>query len=126
MSSQGEALFDSSKTRYILGIVVFTLCTIIPALGYAGFMFRELIGMNTSLLYAISGIGTMAAFFVTNYKRIIPNLICGPLTGLGTTFATVFYLSNRSSIIKLELIIPMALGVLPGILLYYFLTRKTK
>ncbi|MBK7131036.1 MAG: hypothetical protein IPM74_18815 [Crocinitomicaceae bacterium] len=114
---------QTTKTKETFALVVFALTVIIPALGYNGFLFEFLIGLNSALFYSIVCIGSLLSFFITNYKRVLANLAGGLLTGPGVAFATGWYLTERSSIMKIELVIPMFLGGLPGVLVYFLIVK---
>lgn len=114
---------QTTKTKETVALIVFTLGVIIPALGYNGFLFEFLLGLDSMIFYLIVCVGSLLSFFITNHKRVFANFAGGLLTGPGVAFATGLYLAERSSIMKIELVIPMLIGGLPGVLVYYLIVR---
>lgn len=108
-----------------VALVIFALTVIVPSLALSGFMgFGEdlpLIGF-----VAIAGLGGSASGYFwqnnTNHRPI--GLFTGFLTGICVLYATYFYLLPRDSFYKIEMIIPMTIGVLPAYFIHSWLVQK--
>jgi hypothetical protein len=104
-------------------LVIISLTAIVPALMVTGFLPGATLTREAGTLIAL--VGGAAAGAVANPKaRFSPKgMMVGIAYGLGSLWATIFYTQARTSIIKIELIIPLALGFIPAFAVYYLLSR---
>lgn len=111
----------------IIGIIIFTILVILPQLATAGFFFKDL-GKHNLWLACIGGIigGLLISPKIKPY--FIIRSISGLITGIGVSLCTQLYFALfvtniRQTILKIEIIIPLIIGALPGILLYLNLKK---
>ncbi len=110
--------------RFLLAVlVIISLTTVVPSLMVTGFFPGATLTREAGTLIALVG-GAVAGAIANPKVRFSPKgMLVGLVYGLGTLWATIFYTQARTSIIKIELIIPLALGLIPAFAVYYLLSR---
>jgi hypothetical protein len=63
---------------------------------------------------------------LVNYKRYIISGISGLITSAAMTGLSFLYMGWRESMISYELLIPIGIGIIPGVFVYNFLSRRIK
>lgn len=114
-----DNLFETTKPREGIATAVFTLCVMIPTIEYCGFLFDRAFNYNEKTLCIIASVGSLVSLFIANHKRIVVNLISAPIFGYGVVYATIWYLAERESILRIEIVLPLLLGAAPGLIVYY-------
>jgi hypothetical protein len=104
--------------------MLIALCgSVFPALGMTGFFFD--FGLDLPTVAAIAAVCCTIAFCLYYTDRrfwfagILPGLITGPIV----TYFTHWYTAERQQLWNVEIMVPVLVGVLPGLLLYYVSLR---
>jgi hypothetical protein len=104
-------------------LVIIGLTTVAPALMVTGFLPGATLTREAGTLIALVG-GAVAGAIANPKARLSPKgMMVGAVYGLGTLWATILYTQARTSIIKIELIIPLGLGIIPAFAVYYVLSQ---
>lgn len=110
------------NARQTIGLIVLVCTSVLPALGLSGFLpgFRGL-GVNfiTWLVISIVGGAIGGTLATTNLRYWYVAGIAGVLIGPGMLIATYYYTSFRSALLSIEILIPMVIGALPGLLFLF-------
>jgi hypothetical protein len=115
------------KNNLLIVIIIVALSAIIPGLMITGF-----VGINLFSNYEIPTIiaalgGILAGAFITNSKIFtFKGMLLGFLYNIGVLWATILYTQMRTTIIKIEIVVPILLGGLPAIIVYLIFFRKKK
>jgi hypothetical protein len=91
----------------------------VPAMMLTGFVPNLLPSLELGLLISVVGGGVGGCLYDT--KKLLSSIkggIIGAVYGFSTFFAIYYYTLHRTSIIRLELAIPVLLGAIPPILLF--------
>lgn len=118
-------LFGEYTIYFVLALVSIT--AVLPALSLAGFTPMSIFSSlgTVTLISAIAGaIGGM--LYMPNEKISWRGIIFGLLLNLGILYAIVFYAQSRQSIFKIELVIPIILGIIPAFGVNAVLSRLFK
>jgi len=118
-----DNFFGTTKAREGIATLVFTLFVIIPTIEYCGFLFERTFDYDEKMVCIIASGGSLVSLFIANNKRIVANLITAPIFGYGVVYATIWYLSERESILRIEIIVPLILGAAPGLAVYSLFVR---
>jgi hypothetical protein len=82
--------------------------------------------LTTEELWLINaGLGLFGGVLL-NFKQPIISALSGLLAGLGITGFGIVYVSWRDSLVNVEMLLVLGIGVLPGVFVYSFLLRKYK
>lgn len=97
---------------------------------YMGFMQRpdvevkyEIIPDFQTLCIFNSVLG-LAGGALIDFRRLWASLAGGFMAAAGITALTLLYVSWRSSILNAEILIPLFVGIIPGVVTYNFLREK--
>lgn len=117
---------DLSSMRVKLAIVITVFATIFPALWLTGFLPG---GDQLSLVmyYSTAVVGGGIGGLLLAQPKIglwWQMALCGIITGASILTVAMVYMRFRDSIYKLELILIVILGAIPGLLFYTFFVRK--
>jgi len=114
------------KPKQVVAIIIFTLVGIAPALGTAGFFEPDFFNAHKTVITLIVLCGGFIAgtLFHPNKTFYLPASLGGAVSSMSIYWLTIFYAGMRSSIYKIELILLVAIGCLPGLLVYWFLNKK--
>ena len=118
-----DNLFDTPKTRENVAEFFFAIAVWLVTIEYTGFFMERAFSYDEKTLYIITAIGGIISLFVANHKRLLINLVCGPVLALGVAYGTLWYLEGRASVYKIEIFIPVILGIIPGLLAYYAMVK---
>jgi hypothetical protein len=125
MSDEGKNLFERPIMR--AAVVIVTLTSIFPALMLAGFFPKINIISSPviGLIVALIG-GAVAGGLFAHTTRIArwKGVLMGVVLNIGTLGATILYVQNRSKVFSIEIAIPLALGSLPALALYFVMGRR--
>lgn len=115
------------KNYLLIVIVIVTLSSIIPALMITGFIEKIIIpGYEVATIIAIGG-GILAGAFITTHRIFtIKGMLLGLIFNLGVLWATILYTQVRTSILRIEIVVPLILGSLPAIMVYFVFFKKKK
>ena len=120
----------SGSSRNLLGvnlplaaIVIFTLTAIVPALIVTGFMPIENFSQETGTVIALVG-GAVAGIIASPSRRSFwKGMLIGGVYGVSTLWATILYTQARTSILRIEIAIPLVLGMIPAFCVYFVLSK---
>jgi len=113
------------NARQTIGLIVLVCTSVLPALGLSGFLFgfKDLdVSFVTWLIISIIGGAIGGALATTNLKYWYVAGIAGVLIGPGMLIATYYYTAFRSTLLNIEILIPMVIGALPGLLFLFLVT----
>ena len=116
---------EGDKLSTIVTVLGAALATF-PALSLAGFWFDFLAKLPLEAIAGLSILGSLLFFCLIYperrywYMGIASGLFTGPLVAITTYYYAVW----RESLWKLEIFIPVLVGSIPGLLLWYFPLRK--
>jgi len=108
----------------LIGLVCF-ICIVVIVILHLGFIDRS-ISYNTKPMYFLtkqqlwvtnSILGIIGGTFINFQKKVIM-AICGLIIALSITGFSLLYFGWRTNILMVEIIIPLGLGVIPGIYIY--------
>ena len=85
--------------------------------------FGEPIGLPAGLIIAAAGGLVVGWLTGENAINKVFQTLAGVIFSFGVVIGTVWYLKGRSSVWNLELLLPMALGGLPGVVAYFLFRR---
>lgn len=107
-------------------LIILGLTTIAPALGAAGFMGDEFLEVSRLLLslLAVIGGGITGALYVPDKAQWWKGLLSGMVSGFSILWVTIVYASFRDNIYYIEMLLPLALGMAPGAVLFAILIRQ--
>ncbi len=94
---------------------------VFAGLGQSGFLFE--MGAVVSLIVIVVGAAIAGYLVGRTPKARAAFTLPFVVMGIGIALATWWYTESRSSIVNYELVIPMAIGCLPGVGVY-FLVKK--
>jgi len=114
--------YRKMNPRQTVGIILLVFTSVLPALLLTGFLplfnFLQL-SFSVWLIIALLG-GALGGSLLTPRMRYwYVGLIAGILIGPGMLIATYYYTAWRSSILNIEILIPILLGALPGLLFVF-------
>jgi hypothetical protein len=108
-----------------VAIVIITLTSVIPALTLAGFFPKVILSQEiTAVIAAIGGAVAGALVARQNAYPYWKGVLIGIVLNLGVLWTTTVYVQARTSLFKIEIVIPLLLGSLPALLLYVLLIGK--
>lgn len=88
-------------------------CVIIPTMmGYDSF------GLGPTGWLIVSALVAAFAMYCYDTKRAVLSIACGLIMGVTGFYATKWYFEIRSSFFKIEVLIPVFIGLIPGGLIY--------
>lgn len=88
-------------------------CVIIPTMmGYDSF------GLGHTGWLIVSALVAAFAMYCYDTKRAVLSIVCGLIMGITGFYATKWYFEGRESFFKLEVLIPVFIGLIPGGLIY--------
>ncbi|MBI9101848.1 MAG: hypothetical protein JEY99_05495 [Spirochaetales bacterium] len=125
---------ETSMNRITTMIIIITLLMgggiLTPVLAYFGFMDDIYIPLSIGIILSIlTGIliGIIASrTFFSPLKNYPVNIGTGIIYSSATYWATLGYISFRSSFYKIETIIPLAIGLLPLLLIFYIKAKISR
>lgn len=83
--------------------------------------------LSTDILFFINtACGLFGGIVMSTGKRLMimfTGILSGAVTTLATTAASILYFSWRTSIVSLEVVIPLGAGIITGVLTYKILTK---
>ncbi|MHC4954618.1 MAG: hypothetical protein ACYTGZ_12100 [Planctomycetota bacterium] len=112
---------ESLERRWQSGAAFFAIFVVCPAV--ARWMEPGL--LDPMLFAGAAAFGGALAGVLWRPDAWFFGAVCGALAGLGASYASEIYLRRRSDVWMFELLIPIALGCLPGYLAFQALTRLT-
>ncbi|MEM7336176.1 MAG: hypothetical protein AAF490_29110 [Chloroflexota bacterium] len=126
-----QTLDDIDWTGSLLGkytlffaIGVVALTSFLPAMSLSGFLPLDFISDFTQAVLVSTILGGVAGLLYIPGKKIsIQGAILGALLNAGILLAIFFYTINRQTILRLELLIPIFIGAIPGFGLYAILRK---
>ena len=103
------------KYTFYLAIGVVALTAVLPAMALTGFLPMDIFSttMSTTLFSAVVG-AVAGLFYIPGRKISWRGSILGLLLNVGILWAVILYTMNRQTILRLELAIPLLLGVIPA------------
>ncbi len=114
------------KYAQIVAIAIVACTAVLPALILAGFLPNGSLSYQTATIIALIG-GAIAGaiadpFAIFSWK----GMIVGIVYNLGALWATIFYTEYRTSILRIELAIPLLLGGIPAVIVFFLLSKLGK
>jgi len=82
--------------------------------------------LDPMLLIAAAGVGGALAGFVWRVEARTLGALGGAVAGVGALYALDFYLADRTEVFDVELLIPLILGCLPGVLIFVGISRMER
>ena len=118
--------------RENIGIIIGTLGVFAPSLVIAGFLpfeFLNSVPLSCWLMITTYSCAFGSAIYHYTYKgNLVPTFIGGAVSGFLIPFAIYYYVILRSNLgdkfLKIEFLIPIAIGIIPGILTHKLLTGR--
>jgi hypothetical protein len=112
----------TTKQKVLWGVLI--MSSIFPALGATNFIpGGDSISIWIYSLIASVGGAIFGALYRPDYQNWLIGLIAGTVTNLSVLWLAVLYANFRDSLFAFELVIPVLLGLIPGILVYKGLKR---
>lgn len=121
MGKSSNDAIEKLPGHALVAIFIFIVLTILPTLGYLNYG-QDLFGENAfAKVLLSSGIGgaLSSSIWAKGMKQRLAAILPGIVMGIGVPVAITSYvvLFNRTSLLKIELILPVLLGLLPGMIL---------
>ncbi len=109
---------------YLLAVLVIIMLTaIVPALAVTGFLSSATLSREVGTLIALVGGAVAGAIASPRANFSWKGIIVGIVYGVGTLWATILYTQARSSILKIEIAVPLLIGAIPAVIVYLILSR---
>ena len=118
-----EALEEAAGNRWKNSVAIFGLFVLLPA------FVRWLVPpdvLDPMLLIAAAGVGGALAGLVWRAEARALGALGGAVAGVGALYALDFYLGARDEVFDIELLIPLILGSLPGVLIFVGISRMER
>ncbi|MDQ2904081.1 MAG: hypothetical protein M3Y81_11050 [Chloroflexota bacterium] len=116
---------QTMSTRQTVGLAALVFTSVLPALLLTGFFpsFGILRGsFPLWIIVALLGGALGGGLMTPNLRYWYVGGIAGILIGPGMLIATYYYTAFRSSFLAIEIVIPMVIGALPGLLFLVLVT----
>ncbi len=113
----------------LLGSALFITISVF-SITYMGFMQHPEMEIKYELipdfktLCIFNAVFGLAGGALMDFQRLWASLAGGFMAAVGITAITLLYVSWRSSILNFEVLIPLFLGIIPGVVTYNFLSEK--
>ncbi len=114
---------EAARKRGSNALLIFGIFVMLPAIVRWQVEPRDL---SPWILTAAACFGGALAGFVWRKEARLPGLVGGAVAGFCAMFGADLYLTQRERIFVAELVLPIAIGCLPGVLVYFALSRLTK
>jgi hypothetical protein len=126
MSDEGSSIFQ--QPPMVAALVIVAVTSITPALIYTDVFSGKSVSSSPVIVLIVALIGGAVAGAL--FSRAIPTpywkgILIGIVLNVGVLLATIVYIQARTELFKIELVIPLGLGSLPALGLYYLLARRT-
>ena len=82
--------------------------------------------LNPWILIGAATVGGALAGLVWRVEARLLGAFAGGIAGLGGLYAVDFYLTGRTQVYVFEMLLPIVIGCLPGILVFVALSRLTR
>lgn len=112
---------QKANPRQTIGLLLLVCTSVLPALLITGFVTGTNtlnFSFSTWLIIAVVG-GALGGALMMKLKFWYVGMIAGVLIGPGMLIATYLYTAHRSAILTIEIVIPMVIGALPGLLFLF-------
>ena len=115
------------KNNFIIVIIVVALTAIIPGLMISGFISKYFVpSYEVATIIAAIGVILAGAFITNSNIFTFKGILLGLIYNLGVLWTTILYTQMRTSILKIEMAVPILLGGIPAIVVYLIFFRKKK
>jgi hypothetical protein len=113
--------------RLIAVLTMIVVSSILPAFILSGFL-PNTVHLTNELATLIALIGGAIAGAISNPDKLFTwkGMVVGFVYSLGTLWAAIFYMQSRTSIFKFEILIPMIVGGMPALVVYFLLSGVSK
>lgn len=116
------------KITAIIGCLLFINAWVMVLMLYLGFgkantTSVEMKVFDTQQIFLLNTAQGLLGGALMNYKRPFISAISGMVAALGITGFTILYASWRESILTVESLFMLGIGIIPGVALYNFLNR---
>ena len=113
-----------NEYRPIIALVLILAPALVLGMAETGFVFVEwALGWTLGIIISVIG-GVAGMVLATGGRQIVQAAIVGAALSAGIFAALILYLDFRETIIRIELVIPLLLGCIPGGILYALLFRN--
>lgn len=115
-----------NEYRPIIALVLILAPALVLGMAEAGFVFVEwALGWTVGIIVSVVG-GVAGMLLATGGRQIVQAAIVGAALSAGIFAALILYLDFRETIIRIELVVPVLLGCIPGGILYALLFRSAE
>ena len=121
---EGEAAKEqSAENRWKNSVAIFGLFVLLPA--FVRWKVPPDV-LNPLLLIVAAGVGGALAGLVWRAEARLLGALGGAVAGVGALYALDLYLADRTEVFVVELLIPLVLGCLPGVLIFVGILRMER